>query len=126
VSGDRRYRPETLAVHLGLLPDAETGAVVPPLHLATTFERDPDGDYPRGFVYARTDNPTARSSSGRIALLEGGREAAAFASGSAAAAVLRSVPPGATRSSPTTSTTACAPCSSACSCPRGCRCRPWT
>ena len=57
MSGDRRYRPETLAVHLGLEPDAETGAVVPPLHLATTFERDADGSYPRGFVYARPDNP---------------------------------------------------------------------
>jgi cystathionine gamma-synthase len=95
MSGDRPYRPETLAVHLGLAPDAQTGAVVPPLHLATTFERDADGSYPRGFVYARPDNPNRAQLERALALLEGGREAAAFASGSAAAAaVLRSVPAG--------------------------------
>ena len=91
----RRWRAETLAVHLGLEPDAATGALVPPLHLATTFERDADGGYPRGFVYARGDNPTRAALESALALLEGGREAAAFASGSAAAAaVLRSVPAG--------------------------------
>jgi cystathionine gamma-synthase len=91
----RPWRPETLAVHLGLEPDAATGALVPPLHLATTFERDADGGYPRGFVYARGDNPTRAALESAMALLEGGREAAAFASGSAAAAaVLRSVPVG--------------------------------
>jgi len=91
----RRWRPETLAVHLGLEPDPGTGALVPPLHLATTFERDADGGYPRGYVYARSDNPTRAALEAAMALLEGGREAAAFASGSAAAAaVLRSVPPG--------------------------------
>jgi cystathionine gamma-synthase len=89
----RRWRPETLAVHLGLEPDAATGALVPPLHLATTFERDADGGYPRGFVYARSDNPTRAAFEAAMATLEGGREAAAFASGSAAAAaVLRAVP----------------------------------
>jgi len=91
----RGWRPETLAVHLGLSPDAATGALVPPLHLATTYERDADGGYPRGFVYARTENPTRAALESAMALLEGGREAAAFASGSAAAAaVLRSVPAG--------------------------------
>jgi cystathionine gamma-synthase len=92
----RSWRPETLAVHLGLGPDPATGALVPPLHLATTFERDADGGYPRGFVYARSDNPTRSSLEVAMATLEGGREAAAFSSGSAAsAAVLRSVPAGA-------------------------------
>jgi cystathionine gamma-synthase len=91
----RSWRAETLAVHLGLEPDAATGALVPPLHLATTFERDADGGYPRGYVYARGDNPTRAALESAMALLEGGREAAAFASGSAAAAaVLRSVPAG--------------------------------
>ena len=90
-----RWRPETLAVHLGLEPDPATGALVPPLHLATTFERDADGGYPRGYVYSRSDNPTRAAFEHAMARLEGGREAAAFASGSAAAAaVLRSVPAG--------------------------------
>ena len=82
-------------MHLGLEPDAATGALVPPLHLATTYERDTDGGYPRGYVYARSDNPTRAAFERAMAQLEGGREAAAFASGSAAAAaVLRSVPAG--------------------------------
>jgi len=90
-----RWRPETLAVHLGLGPDPATGALVPPLHLATTFERAADGGYPRGFVYGRIDNPTRAALERAVALLEGGREAAAFASGSAAAAaVFRAVPSG--------------------------------
>lgn len=89
------WRPETLAVHLGLASDPATGAVVPPLHLATTFERDADGGYPRGYVYSRAANPTRQAFETAIATLEGGREAAAFASGSAAAAaVLRAVPAG--------------------------------
>jgi cystathionine gamma-synthase len=88
----RDLHPETLAVHLGLEPDATTGAVVPPIHLATTFERAADGSYPGGFIYSRGDNPTRRLLEEAVARLQGGREAAAFASGSAAAsAVLRSV-----------------------------------
>lgn len=95
MSARRPLRPETLAVHLGLEPDAATGAVVPPLHLATTFERDADGGYPRGFVYSRPNNPTRELLEGALATLHGARAAAAFASGSAAAAaVLRSVPAG--------------------------------
>jgi cystathionine gamma-synthase len=91
-----RWRFASEAVHLGLEPDPATGALVPPLHLATTFERDADGGYPRGFVYSRPDNPTRALLEGAMARLEGGREAAAFASGSAAAAaVLRTLPLGA-------------------------------
>lgn len=81
---------------MGLEPDPATGALVPPLHLATTFERDADGGYPRGFIYSRPHNPTRALLEEAMARLEGGREAAAFASGSAAAAaVLRAVPVGA-------------------------------
>jgi cystathionine gamma-synthase len=84
------WRIETHAVHLDLEPDAATGALVPPLHLATTFERDADLAYPRGFVYSRSDNPTRAAFERAVARLQGGREAAAFASGSAAAsAVIR-------------------------------------
>ena len=44
---------ETKAIHLGHETDLATGAVVPPLYLATTYERDGDGTYPRGYVYSR-------------------------------------------------------------------------
>jgi cystathionine gamma-synthase len=40
---------ETQAVHAGRRIDPATGAVTPPIHLSTTFERHPDGEYPLGF-----------------------------------------------------------------------------
>jgi cystathionine gamma-synthase len=92
---DERPHLETLAVHAGSEPDPATGAVTPPIHLSTTFLRDPDGGYPSGFVYTRSANPNRQALETALAALQGGAEAAAFASGSAAAAaVLRSVRPG--------------------------------
>jgi cystathionine gamma-synthase len=87
--------PETLAARAGTEPDPATGAVSPPIHLSTTFERDPDGSYPKGYVYAREDNPTRRRFEEALARLEGGAACAAFASGMAAAsAVFASLAPG--------------------------------
>src|SRR6266542_2956688 len=79
---------ETRAVHAGRHIDPATGAVTPPIHLSTTFERGADGEYPRGFSYAREDNPTRRSLEECLATIEGGKEALAFASGLAVAAAL--------------------------------------
>jgi len=88
-------RIETVAVHAGHDVDAATGAVAPPIHLATTFERDPDGGFARGFLYARTANPTRDALEACVAALEGGAGAVAFASGSAAtAAMLQTLSPG--------------------------------
>ena len=50
-------RIETLAVHAGHSPDPATGAVTPPIHLSTTFEREADGQYHAGLVYSRYGNP---------------------------------------------------------------------
>lgn len=87
---------ETLAVHAGGEPDPATGAVTPPIHLSTTFERAPDGSYPHGWVYTRTGNPTRERLEALLTALEGGAAAACFSSGSAAAAaVFRSLGPGA-------------------------------
>ena len=86
---------ETLAVHAGLRPDPATGAVVPPLHAATTFEHEPDSTYPRGFLYSRNANPNRNALEDCLAELEGGAAAAAFASASAAtAAVFQALAPG--------------------------------
>lgn len=98
-------RFETLAIHADHESDPMTGAVTPPLHLSTTFERQPDGSYPHGYVYIRTENPTRDALERLLAALESGEEAngetggqieaAAFASGSAAtAAVFQSLAPG--------------------------------
>ena len=54
-------RLETLCVHAGTSPDAVTGAIAPPIHLSTTFERDADGEFRRGFKYARDLNPTRQA-----------------------------------------------------------------
>ena len=88
-------RIETLAVHAGHSPDPATGAVSMPIHLSTTFAREPDGTLPHGFLYARSDNPTRHALELALAALEGGTAALAFASGMAAtAAVFQSLSPG--------------------------------
>jgi cystathionine gamma-synthase len=77
---------------LGTVDDA-TKAVVPPVHVATTFVRDPDNQYRSGFAYGRPDNATVRQTEAVIAALEGAHEAALFGSGMAAAtAVVLALP----------------------------------
>jgi cystathionine gamma-synthase len=88
-------RIETLAVHAGIRVDPSTGAVVPPLHTATTFEHEPDSTYPRGYLYSRTANPNRNALEECLAELENGAGAVAFASASAAtAAVFQALAPG--------------------------------
>jgi cystathionine gamma-synthase len=87
---------ETIAVHAGHSPDPSTGAVTPPIHLSTTFEREPDGQYRSGLVYSRYANPNRTALEECLARLEGGAGAACFSSGSAATAtVLQTLAPGA-------------------------------
>jgi cystathionine gamma-synthase len=88
-------RIETIAVHAGHAVDPATGAVSAPIHLSTTFERDVEGSYSRGFMYTRNDNPNRRALEQGISALEGGQAAAAFASGTAAAmALFQALAPG--------------------------------
>ena len=63
-------------------------AIAEPIVLSTTFERARDGSYPEGFEYSRDDNPNRRHFERTLAALEGGFDAAAFASGSAASMTL--------------------------------------
>ncbi len=81
----------TRAIHAGQDPDPLTGAVVPPLSLATTFAQDAPGTH-RGYEYARSANPTRHALEVCIADLEGADRGFAFASGMAAEdAVLRAL-----------------------------------
>ena len=90
-----KLRFETIAVHAGHGVDAATGAVTPPIHLSTTFERDADGSYPHGYVYARNHNPNRNGLEEALAALEGGAACAAFSSGLAAVtAVIQGLAPG--------------------------------
>jgi cystathionine gamma-synthase len=93
---DPRLHPATLAVHAGAEPDAETGALAPPIHLATTFKHGPAGERIAGYEYQREGNPTQDRLETALAALEGGATALAFASGMAAmTGLLESLPNGA-------------------------------
>ncbi|MGO4572232.1 trans-sulfuration enzyme family protein [Microvirga sp. 2TAF3] len=76
--------------------DPITKAVVPPIHVATTYIRDEDNAYSSGFVYGRPDNATIREAEGVLAMLEEAEAGALlFSSGMAAAtAVFQALDPG--------------------------------
>jgi cystathionine gamma-synthase len=65
--------------------DPQTRAVVPPIHLSTTYIRDPDNGYSSGFSYGRPDNQTVREAEEIIAMLENAAAANVFSSGMSAA-----------------------------------------
>ena len=91
----KKYKFETLAVHAGHSVDAGTGAVTEAIHLSTTFERDADGGYSRGFLYSRNHNPNRNALEAALAALEGGSGSAAFSSGLAAVtAIFQGLAPG--------------------------------
>jgi O-acetylhomoserine (thiol)-lyase len=91
---DRRFQPETLAIHAGQIPDAATGARALPIYQTTSFVFD-SADHAAslfnlqtfGNVYSRLSNPTVAALEERVAALEGGRAALASASGMAAEAI---------------------------------------
>jgi cystathionine gamma-synthase len=81
----KNLAPETVAAQAGGAMDEETGGIVPPLHLATTFLRDPDNQYRKSYVYGRADNATVRQVENVMTQLEGGAASLVLASGMAAA-----------------------------------------
>lgn len=86
---------ETLAAQAMGAVDPETGALVPPLHPATTYEMHPDGSLTDGRAYTRADNPTYDPAEKLLNVLEGGTGCILFASGNAAATtVFQSLLPG--------------------------------
>ena len=94
---ETKLAPETLAAHAYFGADPASGAVVPPLHAATTYTRDDAyrlRDPARN--YSRNGSPTVALAEQVIAALEGAAEARLFASGMAAVASLfETVPQGA-------------------------------
>ena len=74
----------TRAIHAGQEPDPATGAVIPPVHLTTTYKQDGVGGLRGGYEYSRSGNPTRNALHEALAALEEGSTALAFASGLAA------------------------------------------
>ncbi|MBC8156296.1 MAG: PLP-dependent transferase [Bacteroidetes bacterium] len=79
---------DTLALRATHQTDPITGAVVAPLHLSTTFERDEDYNTVGSHVYARTSNPNRDVLEQALTALEGGTVGMAFSSGQAATMTL--------------------------------------
>jgi cystathionine gamma-lyase len=73
----------TRAIHVGNEPDPQTGAVVPPVHMSSTFVQPGAGVWGQ-FDYTRSGNPTRKALETTLADLEGGIGGLAFSSGMAA------------------------------------------
>jgi cystathionine gamma-lyase len=73
----------TRAIHDGQDKDPTTGAVVPPIHVASTYIQHHAGEW-REFDYSRSGNPTRKAFETTLASLESGCGALAFSSGMAA------------------------------------------
>ena len=91
---ERTFKPETLAIHAGQIPDSATGARALPIYQTTSFVFDSAEHAANlfnlatfGNVYSRLSNPTVAALEERVAALEGGRAAVASASGMAAEAM---------------------------------------
>jgi cystathionine gamma-synthase len=81
---NRPLAPETLAAQaLGFI-DGENGAVVPPIHTATTYERPPGGIQGPGYSYTRSNNPTYAQVEALLARLEGAADGLVLSSGMSA------------------------------------------
>src|SRR3974377_1630295 len=95
----KNLSPETLAAQAGGLIAGPTAAICAPLpmaatqpraigaplHMATTYLRDPDNQYRKGYSYGRPDNATVRQVEGVLTQLEGGAASLVMASGMSAA-----------------------------------------
>jgi cystathionine gamma-synthase len=91
----RQHRPATLAAQALGWTDETTKAVVPPVHVATTYIRDPDNQYRSGYSYGRDTNPGFQLPEALLTTLEGGVACLMFSSGMAAAmAVFLALRPG--------------------------------
>jgi len=91
MSDQPKLRPETLAIHAGQQADPTTKARAVPIYATTSYVFD-DADHAArlfalqefGNIYTRIMNPTTDVFEQRVAALEGGAAALAFASGQAA------------------------------------------
>ena len=88
---NKNYGFETLQIHAGQKPDVTTKATGMPLYLSNAFTFEDADQAARifaleegGYFYSRLSNPTVDALQQRMAALDGGFGAVAFASGTAA------------------------------------------
>jgi cystathionine gamma-synthase len=92
---EKNFAPASLAAQAMGWIDPVTRAVVPPIHMASTYLRDEDNGYSSGRIYARADNPTFDQAEATLTALEGGAKSLIFSSGmSAATACFLALSPG--------------------------------
>jgi cystathionine gamma-synthase len=92
---EKRWHPATAAAHALGWEDEVTKSLIPPIHLTSTYIRDPDNQYRSGRSYGRPHNPTHEVPEALLSHLEGGAAAMLFSSGMAAAtAVFLALKPG--------------------------------
>jgi len=91
----RPHRFDTLAAHAGVAPDPTSGALSPPLQLATTFEHAPDASAPMGYLYQRYGSPNQTQLEQALATLDGAARAMFFATGmTAGTTAMQALPAG--------------------------------
>ena len=73
----------TKAIHVGNQPDSDSGSVIPPINLSSTFKLE-EIDGVINYDYSRADNPNRRNLEKNLASLEGAEFGIAFSSGMAA------------------------------------------
>ncbi|MCX6117112.1 MAG: PLP-dependent aspartate aminotransferase family protein [Proteobacteria bacterium] len=87
--------PKTIAVHAGTVPDKNTGAIMTPIFMTSTYVQEAPGVH-KGYDYSRADNPTREAHEKALAEIEvGASKALAFSSGLAAEqAIIQLLNPG--------------------------------
>ena len=83
---DKKKKFNSKVIHSGHGADESTGAVMPPIHLSSTFKQKSPGDFK--YEYARTGNPTRDILEKLLAEIENGKYGFAFSSGMAAISAL--------------------------------------
>ncbi|MFZ2206847.1 MAG: PLP-dependent aspartate aminotransferase family protein [Microgenomates group bacterium] len=76
--------PSTKVLHTSYVPNKESGDIIPPIHMSTTFKFGNEGKYD----YSRSGNPTRAILENTLAALDGMKFGLAFSSGSAVLATV--------------------------------------
>jgi len=78
-------KQDTTLVHAAVSPEKESGAILTPLYLSTTFVQESVEKYlAKGYSYSRTNNPTVTTLEKKLAEVERGYGSSCFGTGMAA------------------------------------------